>query len=157
VTMEADSLSHTCLIWSSEHGCEALLTRGIAREHEDKCGYQQVTCPFGPDLCDKVLKIDLDAHVLECPHRHVACSRGCGVTLPRSAMDVCRSMFATILLIALICQQHLQSECDLLEVTCSTCQCPLLKKELCVHCCPHVPIACPFSELGCTNEARAVD
>eukprot|EP00029_Vermamoeba_vermiformis_P001872 TRINITY_DN1209_c0_g1_i2.p1 TRINITY_DN1209_c0_g1~~TRINITY_DN1209_c0_g1_i2.p1 ORF type:complete len:998 (-),score=312.73 TRINITY_DN1209_c0_g1_i2:110-3103(-) len=128
-----DDLPTTCCY--AEYGCEALLTRGIAREHEDKCGYQRVTCPFGPDLCDKVLKIDLDAHVLECPHRHVPCSRDCGVTLPRSAME-----------------RHLQSECDLLEVTCSTCQSALLKKEMRVHCCPHVPIVCPFSELGCSNE-----
>ncbi len=86
-TITRKSLSHLPNL-VSEFGCEALLTRGIAREHEDKCGYQRVTCPYGPDLCDKVLKIELDAHVLDCPHRHVPCSRGCGVTLPRSAMEV---------------------------------------------------------------------
>jgi len=57
-------------------------------------------------------------------------------------------------LITLFGKQHLQSECDLLEVTCPTCQSALLQKELRVHYCPHVPIGCPFSELGCATEAR---
>jgi hypothetical protein len=71
------------------NGCNAVLTRGIAGEHEEKCDYAILQCKYNPTQCGDILRKDFEEHLTKCPYRFVKCPQnGCDVMLPPHLIDV---------------------------------------------------------------------
>lgn len=71
------------------NGCTASLTRGIAQQHEEKCGYAFVQCKYNATQCGNILRKDLEEHLLKCPYRFVKCPQeGCEALVPPHLVEV---------------------------------------------------------------------
>jgi len=127
-----DDLPYTCKYQAN--GCTAVLTRGIAQQHEEKCDYALVPCKYNASQCGTILRKDLEEHLEKCPFRFVKCPQ-CGALLPPNHID-----------------EHIKSECDMVEQQCPSCSAVLLRKILKSHQCPLLPIECPFNICGCTEK-----